>query len=73
MSARWKDLLERTLWTAVQAFAGVLVATDVTGSVQWKDVFIAAGVAAGLAVAKALVAFQFGNPDSAALPETKPS
>jgi hypothetical protein len=69
MSPKLKDLFERVVWTAVQAFAGVFVALEITGSVDWETVFYAAGVAALVAAAKAVVAFQFGDPNSAALPD----
>ena len=71
---KYLDLLERTAWTAVQAFFGVLAGLSIADQdIQWDTVFISAGVAALIAVAKALLAFQFNNPDSAALPETKPA
>ena len=70
---KYLDLLERTAWTAVQAFVGVLAGLSIADQdIQWDTVFITAGVAALVAVAKSLLAFQFGNPDSAAVPETKP-
>jgi hypothetical protein len=71
---KYLDLLERTCWTAVQAFFGVLAGLSIANQdVQWDTVFISAGVAALIAVAKSLIAFQFNNPDSAALPETNPA
>ena len=71
--AKYLDLLERTAWTAVQAFFGVLAGLSIADQdVQWDTVFISAGVAALIAAAKAILAFQFSNPDSAALPETNP-
>jgi sugar phosphate permease len=70
---KYLDLLERTAWTAVQAFFGVLAGLSIANQdVQWDTVFISAGVAALIAMAKCILAFQFNNPDSAALPETKP-
>lgn len=47
---RLLDVLERTLWTAIQAFAASVV---VTGAVGLGDLKIAA-VAAAIAVAKSL-------------------
>lgn len=72
MGKKYLDLLERTGWTAVQAFCGVIVGLAVTDGVDWGAVFISAGVAAGIAAAKCVLAFQLSNPDSAALPETEP-
>jgi Putative lactococcus lactis phage r1t holin len=72
-SKKYLDLLERTGWTAVQAFAGVIAGLSIANQdVQWDTVFISAGVAALIAVAKGILAFQFGNDNSAALPETEP-
>jgi hypothetical protein len=72
MGKRYLDLLERTAWTAVQAFLGVIVGLSITDELDWRAVFISAGVAAGIAAAKCVLAFQVGNDQSAALPETKP-
>lgn len=72
MSTRLKDLAERSVWTFLQAFAGVWAALEITGDVDWKATLYAALIAGGIAVAKAVVAFQLGQPDSAALPETRP-
>lgn len=47
---RWLDLLERSLWTAIQAFAASVV---VTGAAGLGDLKVAA-VAAVIAVAKSL-------------------
>lgn len=70
---KYLDLLERTGWTAVQGFVGVIAGLSIAGQgVEWDTVFISAGVAALVAAAKCILAFQFNNPDSAALPETKP-
>lgn len=73
MGKKYLDLLERTGWTAVQAFAGVLIAQAAISDVDWAATFAAAGIAAGIAALKCLMAFQFSNPDSAALPETEPA
>ena len=73
MSKRYRDLIERTGWTAVQAFVGVLAGLSIADQdIQWDTVFISAGVAALVAAAKSILAFQFGNSESAALPETEP-
>lgn len=75
MSPRIKDLAERSLWTFVQAFAGYWIAAA-TNIIDPSFDFVTgaklAGIAGGIAVCKAVVAFQFGSPQSAALPETKP-
>ena len=70
---KYLDLLERTGWTGVQSFFGVLAGLSIANQdIQWDTVFTSAGVAALIAVAKGIIAFQFNNPDSAALPETRP-
>jgi hypothetical protein len=71
MKDKYLDLLERTVWTAFQAFLGSLIAAGLTIGVEWDIVLYTAGIAALIAVAKSLVAFQFGNPNSAALPDAK--
>jgi hypothetical protein len=68
---KYLDLLERTAWTAVQAFAGVLIGTSLVSEVDWGAVFASAGIAAGIAVLKCLLAFQVGDTESAALPDTQ--
>lgn len=50
MLTRWLDLFERTVWTAIQAFAASVV---VTGSVGAGDLKVAA-IAAAIAAAKSL-------------------
>ena len=72
MGKKYLDLLERTVWTAIQSFLGVLIATEVVSDLDWSAVFLSAGIAAGIAAAKCVLAFQIGNPDSAAMPETEP-
>jgi outer membrane biosynthesis protein TonB len=76
MSAKYKDLLERVGWTAVQAFVGVLAGLSIADQdVQWDTVFISAGVAALVAAAKCILAFRIGDPNTAALgvkPEPPP-
>ena len=71
MKAKYLDLLERTVWTAIQAFAGALIAMEITTNVEWDTVLYTAGIAALIAVAKSLVAFQVGDPNTAALPDAK--
>ncbi len=61
------DLLERAVWTFVQGFAAVLI---IQGHFTILSLY-AGATAGGLAICKAIVAGQFGNTNSAALPETK--
>lgn len=71
MGKKYLDLLERTGWTAIQAFLGVIVGLSVTEGIDWGAVFVSAGVAAGIAAAKCVLAFNVGKEDSAAMPETQ--
>jgi hypothetical protein len=64
---KYLDLIERTAWTAVQAFVGVLAGLSIADEVQWDTVFISAGIAALVAAAKCILAFQIGDPNTAAL------
>lgn len=57
-----KDLTERALWTAVQAF----IAVYTVGGVNELKSALAAAVAAGLSVVKGFAATRVGNPNSAA-------
>lgn len=61
---RYLDLLERTLWTAVQAALAVWLVTpaDLFSSTSAK----VAGAAAAIAAAKCLLAFGVGSPNTAA-------
>jgi len=70
--AKYLDLLERTAWTAVQAFLGVLVGVSLVDKIEWDTILVSAGFAALFAAAKCLLAFQVGNSESAAVPETRP-
>lgn len=59
----WKDTAERVVSTFAQALIGsglVLTFTD-------ANAYIAAGVAAGVSLVKALAASQVGDPQSASL------
>lgn len=56
------DLLERMAWTFVQAFAAEWILTGDFGG----DALKLGAIAGGLAVAKALIATQVGDPASAA-------
>ena len=55
---RWVDLVDRTGWTAIQAFLATLL---VLGLDDWRASLAAAGVAAGIAAAKTAVAQQVGD------------
>jgi hypothetical protein len=55
------DLLERVLWTAVQAALGVISVEALGVSVVYAPI-----VASALSVAKGYVARRLGNPQSAA-------
>ena len=56
-----KDVIERAVWTAVQAF----IAIYTVGGVDELKSAAAAGVAAGISVLKGLVSTQVGDPQSA--------
>ena len=56
-----KDVIERAASTFVQAAVGVIVASNGFGVQVWK----AAAVAGGIALAKAFAARKVGDPDSA--------
>lgn len=62
MSKLTKDIIERTFWTAVQAFLAVFVITDVS---SLKSAGVAAA-AAVIAAIKGLAASKVGDPESAA-------
>ena len=59
----YKDLAERTIATAAQAFLAVFVVTDLSTT----DPAIAAATAAGLAVLKSFAATKVGNKGTASL------
>ena len=61
--SKYLDLLERVVWTFVQAAGAVILVQQNFGPDVWKI----AAVAGGIAVAKCLVAFQVGDKNSAAL------
>lgn len=62
MNKLQKDILERALWTAAQAF----VAVYTVGGVDELKSAAAAAVAAGISVIKGFVATKIGDPESAA-------
>lgn len=61
MSTLTKDIIERTFWTAVQAFLAVFVVTDVSTA---KSAGVAA-IAAIVAAVKGIAASKVGNKESA--------
>lgn len=63
MSKRTKDLLERILWTFVQAFAAEWLISSTFDQRSFKI----AGAAAAISAVKCIVAFNVGNPNSASL------
>lgn len=63
---KWKDLLERVAWTAIQAFAATAL---VTGFDDWALTLQVAGASAAIAACKVVVAQRVGeNNDGAAIP-----
>lgn len=65
MTTYTRDAIERVLWTLAQASAGAALDVLVSGEVTWKAVVYAVLVA----ILKVVVAGQFGNKQSAALPD----
>lgn len=61
------DILERTLWTYVQAFLGMLLASSVLDVSTLKLAAVAA-LPAALAVVKGFAASRIGDPETAAIP-----
>jgi hypothetical protein len=59
----YKDLIERTIATAAQAFLAVFVVTDLSTT----DTAVAAGAAAGLAVLKSFAASKVGHKGTSSL------
>lgn len=57
----YKDITERALWTAAQAF----IAIYTVGGVDEIKCAGAAALAAGISVLKGFIATQVGDPDSA--------
>lgn len=60
----YRKIAERVGWTAIQAGAGFLIDHETTGSVSWRGVLYAAGIA----VAKALIAVRVGRKGEPSLP-----
>jgi hypothetical protein len=61
--SKWLDLLERVLWTAIQAFAASLL---VTGFDDWVTALKIAGAAAAAAALKVIVAQNVGEKETGA-------
>ncbi len=67
------DLVERVLWTFVQAFVGALIVTNNVPQ-SWTELrdtgysAAVAGIAALVSLAKVLIAQRFGNGTGATLP-----
>jgi hypothetical protein len=61
------DMLERVLWTAIQAGLGVISVEQLDIPKIWIPV-----IAVGLSFIKAFVAKQIGNPDSASTAPSVP-
>ena len=59
----YKDLIERTIATAAQAFLAVFVVTDLSTT----DTAVAAAAAAGLTVLKSLAASKVGTKGTSSL------
>lgn len=62
MTKLQKDIIERAIWTAAQAF----VAVYTVGGIDELKSAATAAVAAGISVIKGFVATKIGNPASAA-------
>lgn len=62
MNKLYKDIAERAIWTAAQAFLAIYT----VGGVDELKAAAAAGLAAGISVIKGFVATQIGDKESAA-------
>jgi hypothetical protein len=62
MNKLQKDILERAIWTAVQAF----IAVYTVGGVDEVKSAATAAIAAAISVVKGLIATKIGDPESAA-------
>ena len=58
------DIIERALWTAVQAFFAYVAVSGINSAKDWQAGAIA-GVGAGFSVVKGIIATRIGNTDSA--------
>ena len=64
---KWLDLLDRVLWTAVQASVGAAAAYLITDEIGWKEGLIFVGVATLSAVAKVLIGQNTGTDETGSL------
>lgn len=62
MNKLYKDILERAIWTAAQAF----IAVYTVGGIDELKSALTAAVAAGISVVKGFVATKVGDKESAA-------
>lgn len=62
MTKLHKDIIERAIWTAAQAF----IAVYTVGGIDEIKSAAAAAVAAGISVLKGFIATKIGDPSSAA-------
>ncbi len=58
---RFRDLVERVGWTAIQAFAATAIIHLANENVEWGHAFGASGIAALIAALKVLVAQNVGG------------
>ena len=64
---KWLDLLDRVLWTGLQAAAGAVVAYLVTDDIGWEEGLIFVGTATAVAIAKVLIGQNTGTDDTGSL------
>jgi hypothetical protein len=64
---RWLDLLDRTLWTAIEAAAAALLTWWVTDGIGWEEALIFIGTATVLAVAKTIAGQRSGQDETGSL------
>lgn len=62
MNKLYKDVAERAIWTAAQAFLAIYA----VGGIDELKAAAAAGIAAGLSIVKGFVATKVGDKESAA-------
>ena len=63
---KWKDLLDREGWTAIQAAAGAAVAAWTLG-LSWKEFLVTVGIATAVAICKVVIGQNTGTDDTGAL------
>jgi len=64
---RWKDLLDRVGWTAVQAAAGAFLAWQNTDEIGWDAAAWFVGTAVVVAIAKVVTGQRTGSDDTGSL------